>query len=190
LECILNCQILDKGELTAWCQQHDNLDFSPCNARRFEPAAICKQESAEVMKFLMTLRNPSEKIIFSINSAVRWFEVSKIFGIRKVIVYLDPAEFKSTWLGNKSIYRTRIAIDDGGELIVIAPGLKEFGEDKEIERLIRKFGYVTTPEVLQSVKENDELKNSLSAAAHLIHGSSENRFKITYCPGYLANRGN
>jgi nickel-dependent lactate racemase len=105
--------------------------------------------------------------------------------LRKVVVYLDPSEFKSTWLGNKSIYRTRMAIADEGELIVLAPGLKEFGEDKEIDRLIRKYGYVTTPEVLKAVEENDELKNNLSAAAHLIHGSSENRFKITYCPGNL-----
>lgn len=105
--------------------------------------------------------------------------------LKKVVVYLDPSEFKSTWLGNKSIYRTRMAIADDGELIVLAPGLKEFGEDKEIDRLIRKYGYVTTPEVLKAVEENDELKNNLSAAAHLIHGSSENRFKITYCPGNL-----
>lgn len=105
--------------------------------------------------------------------------------LKKVVVYLDPNEFKSTWLGNKSIYRTRMAIADGGELIVLAPGLKEFGEDKEIDRLIRKYGYKTTPQILQYVEENDELKNNLSAAAHLIHGSSENRFTITYCPGNL-----
>ncbi len=108
--------------------------------------------------------------------------------LKKVIVYLDPSEFKSTWLGNKSIYRTRMAIADGGDLIVIAPGLKEFGEDKEIDRLIRKYGYVTTPEVLEFVEKNDELKNNLSAAAHLIHGSSENRFRITYCPGSLTRK--
>ena len=106
--------------------------------------------------------------------------------LKKVVVYLEPMEFKSTWLGNKSIYRTRMAIDDDGELIVLAPGLKEFGEDKEIDRLIRKYGYVTTPEVLKFVEENDDLKNNLSAAAHLIHGSSENRFKITYCPGNIS----
>lgn len=108
--------------------------------------------------------------------------------LKKVVVYLDPMEFKSTWLGNKSIYRTRMAIADGGELIVIAPGLKEFGEDKEIDRLIRKYGYVTTPEVLEFVGKNDELQNNLSAAAHLIHGSSENRFTITYCPGFLTEK--
>ena len=105
--------------------------------------------------------------------------------LKKVVVYLDPAEFKSTWLGNKSIYRTRMAIADEGELIILAPGVKEFGEDKAIDRLIRKYGYVTTPEVLKYVAETDDLKNNLSAAAHLIHGSSEGRFKITYCPGYL-----
>jgi nickel-dependent lactate racemase len=101
----------------------------------------------------------------------------------KVLVYLDPHEFKSTWLGNKAVYRTRMAMADGGELIVLAPGLKEFGEDAEIDRLIRKYGYRGTPATLSAVKANAELRNNLSAAAHLIHGSSEGRFRITYCPG-------
>ena len=105
--------------------------------------------------------------------------------LKKVVVYLDPAEYKSTWLGNKSIYRTRMAMADNGELIVLAPGLKEFGEDKEIDRLIRKYGYCGTPATLKFLKENEELNNNLSAAAHLIHGSSEGRFSITYCPGHL-----
>ncbi|NLZ95363.1 MAG: DUF2088 domain-containing protein [Bacteroidales bacterium] len=101
----------------------------------------------------------------------------------KVVVWLDPTEFKSTWLGNKSIYRTRMAIADEGELIVLSPALKEFGEDKEIDRLIRKYGYFGTPNTLKAVDENEELRNNLGAAAHLIHGSSEGRFSITYCPG-------
>jgi nickel-dependent lactate racemase len=105
--------------------------------------------------------------------------------LKKVVVYLDPSEFKSTWLGNKSIYRTRMALANDGELIVLAPGLKEFGEDTEIDRLIRKYGYLTTPEILELVKNNPELRENLSAAAHLIHGSHENRFKVTYCPGKL-----
>jgi len=103
--------------------------------------------------------------------------------LKKVVVWLDPTEFKSTWLGNKSIYRSRMAITDGGELIVLAPALKEFGEDKEIDRLIRKYGYFGTPATLKAVVENEELRNNLSAAAHLIHGSSEGRFTVTYCPG-------
>jgi nickel-dependent lactate racemase len=103
--------------------------------------------------------------------------------LKKVIVWLDPTEFKSTWLGNKSIYRTRMAMADGGELIVLAPSLKEFGEDKQIDKLIRKYGYFGTPATLKSVEENDDLQSNLGAAAHLIHGSSEGRFRITYCPG-------
>ena len=108
--------------------------------------------------------------------------------LKKVVVYLDPDEFRSTWLGNKAIYRTRMAIDDDGELIILAPGLKEFGEDKEIDRLIRKYGYIGTKEVLKAVQANEDLRNNLSAAAHLIHGSSEGRFKITYCPGKLTRQ--
>jgi nickel-dependent lactate racemase len=105
--------------------------------------------------------------------------------LKKAVVWLDPAEFRSTWLGNKSIYRTRMALADNGELIVLAPGLKEFGEDQEIDRLIRKYGYRGTPATLKAVEENEELRNNLSAAAHLIHGSSEERFSVTYCPGHL-----
>lgn len=105
--------------------------------------------------------------------------------IRKAVVYLDPEEFHSTWLGNKSIYRTRMALADGGELIVLAPAVKEFGEDKTIDGLIRKYGYKGTPATLAAVEQNADLANDLSAAAHLIHGSSEGRFNITYCPGHL-----
>ena len=103
--------------------------------------------------------------------------------LKKVVVWLDPTEFKSTWLGNKSIYRTRMAMADGGELIVLAPALKEFGEDKQIDGLIRKYGYFGTPATLKAVDENEDLQANLGAAAHLIHGSSEGRFNVTYCPG-------
>ena len=105
--------------------------------------------------------------------------------IQKAVVFLDPDEFKSTWLGNKAVYRTRMAIADGGELIVLAPGVREFGEDPAIDVLIRKYGYAGTPAVLDAVRRNPDLAGSLSAAAHLIHGSSEGRFTITYCPGHL-----
>ena len=99
---------------------------------------------------------------------------------KRVIAWLDPEEFHSTWIGNKSVYRTRMLIDDGGELIVLAKGVRTFGEDPQIDSLIRKYGYRTTPEVMRFVDENEDLKSNLSAAAHLIHGSSENRFQITY----------
>ena len=108
--------------------------------------------------------------------------------MKKVIVYLDPEEFRTTWLGNKSIYRTRMAIADDGELIVLAPGLHQFGEDSANDALIRKYGYVHTPQVLQYVKENADLQDNLGVAAHLIHGTSEGRFRITYCPGHLTRQ--
>ena len=106
--------------------------------------------------------------------------------IKKAVVYLDPHEFKSTWLGNKSIYRTRMALADDAELIVLAPAVHEFGEDPTIDRLIRRYGYYGTPGTLEWVKQDPELAGNLSAAAHLIHGSSEGRFQITYCPGHLS----
>jgi len=98
----------------------------------------------------------------------------------KMVVYLNEKEFKSTWLGNKSVYRTRMAIADGGELIVLAPGIQHFGEDEDIDKLIRKYGYVGREKVLELVDSGTDLKENLSAAAHLIHGSSDGRFDITY----------
>jgi len=112
------------------------------------------------------------------------FEVVDV-PIRKAVVYLSPDEFHSTWLGNKAIYRTRMAMADGGELIILAPGVRELGEDQGIDRLIRKYGYRGTPATLAAVDRNPDLAADLSAAAHLIHGSSEGRFQITWCPGQL-----
>lgn len=105
--------------------------------------------------------------------------------IHKAVVFLDPHEFRSTWLGNKSVYRTRMALADDAELIVLAPGVHEFGEDAAIDALIRKYGYCGTPATLEYVKSDPQLAANLSAAAHLIHGSSEGRFTIRYCPGHL-----
>ena len=105
--------------------------------------------------------------------------------LKKVVVRLNPKKFHSTWIGNKAIYRTRMAIADDGHLIVLGKGVKTFGEDPEIDRLIRKYGYRTTPEILKAVEENDDLRGNLSAAAHLMHGTSEGRFTVTWCPGDL-----
>ena len=105
--------------------------------------------------------------------------------IQKAVVYLDPREFHSTWIGNKAVYRTRMALADGADLIILAPGVKEFGEDRMIDLLIRKYGYRGTPATLAAVEANADLADGLGAAAHLIHGSSEGRFNITWCPGHL-----
>ena len=106
--------------------------------------------------------------------------------LKKVVAYMDPDEYESTWVANKAVYRTCKAIADGGELIIIAPGLKRFGEHENIDTLIRKYGYSGSPAILQAWKQDPELQKMAHAAAHLIHGSSEGRFTITYAPGYLS----
>ncbi len=103
--------------------------------------------------------------------------------LERAVVWLDPHEFSSTWLGNKSIYRTRKAMADGGELVVLAPEVDTFGEDPTIDRLIRRHGYRGTPATLAALEDDPELAGNLSAAAHLIHGSTEGRFDVTYCTG-------
>ncbi len=108
--------------------------------------------------------------------------------LRKVVVWLDPEKYHSTWLGNKAIYRTRMAMADDGELIVLAPGVQTFGEDKEIDQLIRQFGYRGTSTTVGAVANDKRLSSNLAAAAHLIHGSSEERFQIIYSPGHLTRK--
>ena len=105
--------------------------------------------------------------------------------LRKVVAYLEPEEFHTTWIGNKAVYRTRMAIADGGELIIIAPGVHRFGEDMDNDKLIRKYGFVGRDNVLKAVRENQDLGENLSAAAHLIHASPDGRFKVTLAPGHM-----
>lgn len=106
--------------------------------------------------------------------------------LEKAVVFLDAKKFKSTWIGNKAVYRTRMAMADGGELIIVAPGVRTFGEDKQIDAMIRKYGYRSQPEVEQLVAEHDDLRDNLAAAAHLSHGSPAGRFRVTWAPGRLS----
>ena len=103
-------------------------------------------------------------------------------GLKKCVVYLEPGEYKSTWLGNKAVYRTRLAMEDQGELLILAPGVQRFGEDEAVDRLIRKYGYRGREEILRQFRrpENRDLRENMGAAAHLIHGSSDGRFQIVY----------
>ncbi len=102
---------------------------------------------------------------------------------RRCVAYLDPLEYRSTWLGNKAIYRTRLAMADGGELFIIAPGVTRFGEDPVVDALIRRHGYHGREAALQAMADDPELAANLAAVAHLIHGSTEGRFTVTYAPG-------
>ena len=106
---------------------------------------------------------------------------------KKVVAYLEPEEFSTTWVGNKAIYRTRMMIEDGGELLVIAPGIKGFGENPEVDGLIRRYGYKGTPYTME-LMENGAFPGSAMVPAHMIHSSSEGRFTITYAvnPEYVS----
>ncbi|MDX9812038.1 MAG: lactate racemase domain-containing protein [Bacteroidales bacterium] len=147
---------------------------------------IGRDDSGELVMRGLFIGDDQEAFIMAADLSVKVNFTVLDEPLKKVVVFLDPSEFTSTWLGNKSIYRTRMAMADNGEIVVIAPGLKEFGEDREIDRLIRKYGYQGTPATLRFVKENAELRNNLGAAAHFIHGSSEGRFAVTYAPGHLS----
>jgi nickel-dependent lactate racemase len=102
---------------------------------------------------------------------------------QQCVAYLDPLEYRSTWLGNKAIYRTRLAMADGGELFIVAPGVSRFGEDPTVDALIRRHGYHGREAALQAMAADPELAANLAAVAHLIHGSTEGRFSVTYAPG-------
>jgi len=106
--------------------------------------------------------------------------------IEKIVCVMQGDEFFSTWVANKSVYRTRMALADGGQLIVIAPGLKRFGEQPEVDAFIRKYGYVGTQRVMDQYQRNADMQDLAHATAHLMHGSSEGRFTITYAPGHMS----
>ncbi|WP_437205107.1 lactate racemase domain-containing protein [Planctomicrobium sp. SH664] len=106
--------------------------------------------------------------------------------VKKIVCVMQGDEFVSTWVANKAVYRTRMAIADGGELLILAPGLKRFGEQPDVDQLIRKFGYVPTPQVMEHYHREPIMQDLAHATAHLMHGTSEDRFKITYAPGFLS----
>ena len=106
--------------------------------------------------------------------------------IKKVVAVMQADEFHSTWVANKAVYRTRMAIADGGELLIMAPGLKRFGEQMDVDALIRKYGYCGTPKAIEHYRANHDMQDLAHGAAHLIHGSSEDRFTIRYAPGHLS----
>ena len=105
--------------------------------------------------------------------------------IKKIVAHMQGDEFRSTWVANKAVYRTRMALADGGELLILAPGLERFGEQPAVDALIRKYGYAPTVEVMELYRKNKDLQDLAHGTAHLIHGTSEGRFTIRYAPGHL-----
>ena len=106
--------------------------------------------------------------------------------VRKIVTVMQADEFRATWVANKAVYRTRMAIADGGELLVIAPGVERFGEQPEVDALIRRYGYLSQAEVLELYATQEDMQDIPHGTAHLVHGSSEGRFTITYAPGALS----
>jgi nickel-dependent lactate racemase len=105
--------------------------------------------------------------------------------IKKVVAVMQADEFRSTWVANKAVYRTRMAMADGGELLILAPGLERFGEQDDVDAFIRKYGYCGTPKCMNMYKDNADMQDLAHATAHLLHGSSEGRFTIRYAPGHM-----
>ena len=106
--------------------------------------------------------------------------------VKKIVCVMQGDEFVSTWVANKAVYRTRMALADGGELLILAPGLKRFGEQPDVDAIIRKYGYAGTPAVMSEYSRQADLQELAHATAHLLHGSSEGRFRVTYAPGFLS----
>ncbi len=90
LECILKCQIVSKGRLTAWCQQHDEITLKPAWARAYEMPSICNGESVQIVLFLMKLDHPDTRIVEAVQHAVKWFNESKIYHTRVNTVQASP----------------------------------------------------------------------------------------------------
>jgi nickel-dependent lactate racemase len=108
--------------------------------------------------------------------------------VKKIVAVMQADEFRATWVANKAIYRTRMALADGGELLIIAPGVERFGEQPEVDALIRKYGYCGTPQALDLYRRNADLRDLAHGTAHLLHGSTEGRFTVRYAPGKLSRR--
>jgi len=108
--------------------------------------------------------------------------------IHKIVAVMQTDEFRATWVANKAIYRTRMALADGGELLIIAPGVERFGEQPDVDALIRKYGYCGTPQALDLYRKHADLKDLAHGTAHLLHGSTEGRFTVRYAPGKLTQK--
>lgn len=96
IDCILKCQIRVDGKLTVWCAQHDEIDYRPRPGRSYELVSLSGGESADILRLLMSLNNPTPKIIKAVEAGVNWYKESKIEGIRaawkngKLVVVEDP----------------------------------------------------------------------------------------------------
>jgi len=100
--------------------------------------------------------------------------------IRKCVAYLPEEEFRTTWVGNKAIYRTRMAMADGGELLILGPGVERFGEDPTVDDIIRRYGYPGSDRLMEQFRTNRDMQENMGAVSHLIMSCPDGRFSVTY----------
>lgn len=86
IRCVLRIQVAQNGAKTAWCSQYDALTLQPASARKMEPATLSGMESAQLLKFLMTITNPAPEVVSCIESGLKWLEDVKITGMAKTNV--------------------------------------------------------------------------------------------------------
>lgn len=94
IDCILKTQYKQNGVLTAWCAQHDEITLIPAKARTYELPSLSGKESAKIVLLLMSIKNPSPEIVTAVNSAVAWFEITKITNIREERVPVPNSKIK------------------------------------------------------------------------------------------------
>jgi PelA/Pel-15E family pectate lyase len=107
INCILKCQITENGKLTVWCQQHDNIDLSPRNARTFELASKASEESSQIVELLMSIDHPKEEVINAVTGAMNWFKEVEIKGVRIKTISAQEKVYKFHATG-----QDRIAVND------------------------------------------------------------------------------
>jgi PelA/Pel-15E family pectate lyase len=142
VDCILRCQIKVNGKLTAWCAQHDEIDFRPQPARTFELASLSGSESVDLTRLLMSIENPSPEIVRAVNAAVGWLESVKIIGI-EVVESKDADGRKDKVVKNnpaaKPMWARFYDIESGKPIFAGRDGVKKYSL-AEIEQE-RRNGY-------------------------------------------------
>lgn len=131
IQCILKCQIKLDGKLTAWCAQHDEIDFSPRPARAYELVSLSGSESVGIVRLLMSLENPDAATVSAIEGAVAWFEKVKITGHKLVTVAEEksPSGKDRRWVedpGSPPVWARFYEIESGRPMYCDRDGIVKY----------------------------------------------------------------
>lgn len=81
IDFLLKAQIVNNGNLTVWCAQHDTSSLAPVGARAYELASKSGSESAGAVWFLMNWPDQTEAIQNAIKGAIAWYKKTKVTGL-------------------------------------------------------------------------------------------------------------